>query len=184
MGKIISLMHHAAGVSQRAGPEQIFSADYALNTVRIIYHYQSVDVMIMHPFYTSAPAQIGFAGHRFLYHEVFDLYILGRIPYPVYTHKVGDEFVCRIFQYHFRSIVLQDMTASHYTDLICDLDCLIHVMGDEYHGLSHFLLKLQKLVLQAASRNRIESRKRLVKQYYLRIACQSPYHSYPLLLST
>ena len=71
-------MHHAAGVSQRAGLEQIFSADYALNTVRIIYHYQSVDVMIMHPFYTSAPAQIGFAAVSYTHLDVYK-----RQPYGI-----------------------------------------------------------------------------------------------------
>ncbi len=85
----------------------------------------------------------------------------GGIPYPVGADEVGYKFVSRLFQDHFRRIKLKDVTAFHNADSVCNLDSLVHIVGNKDHGLPYLRLQFDQLILQAAPGYRVQALRRV-----------------------
>ena len=74
------------------------------------------------------------------------------------------------------------MAVFHDADFVCDLDRLIHIVGDKYDGFVHFLMESNQLVLKADPCHWVQCRKRLVHQHNLRIVGECPGNADTLLL--
>ena len=112
--------------------------------------------MISHALDTSVPNHVAFTGDWVFNHKVFYLYVFWGIPYPVGADEVGYKFVSRLFQDHFRRIKLKDVTAFHNADSVCNLDSLVHIVGNKDHGLPYLRLQFDQLILQAAPGYRVK----------------------------
>ena len=71
----------------------------------------------------------------------------------------------------------------HDADLIGNLHCLVHVVGDEDDGLVQLLLKPQQLVLKLGTGDGVQGAEGLVHEDDLRVHSEGTSHANALLLA-
>ena len=138
--------------------------------------------MACHPLGAFQNTAIPLDGLHIGAHELFHLGRRLRTR-SMLAQEVSDSFGGGVFQHLLWRGHLHNFSAIHEDDDIGQLQCLIHVMGDENDGLSKTLLQVFHFVLKSLPRLRIQCAKGFVHQYNRRRGRQSPQDAYTLLLT-
>ena len=95
--------------------------------------------------------------------------------------EVADVVVGRCADQFVAGADLHQLAVAHDQDAVAELERLGQVVGDEDHGLAHFVVQPDHLVLHVPPDQRVERRERLVEQQQFRIVGQRAGQPDPLL---
>ena len=102
-------------------------------------------------------------------------------------HILGEVFHVIIdwMEHHFfRGAYLHELPVLHDGNAVAHFQRFQEVVGDEYRGLLHHLLKLEELILHVATDEWIERAERFIEQENLRVHRESPGKAHALLHTT
>ena len=85
------------------------------------------------------------------------------------AHKIRDIIVRRMRNDFRRSPRLRDAPVFHHRDAVAHAQCFVQIVRDENCRLAHARRQLQKLVLQLAAYERVQSGKGFVHQQNVRV---------------